>query len=142
VPDTAATVTLARPNKSPNAFDTHANVVEDVQDDVKHTPRSPPPPGERPAVAVCSLTPKLSPDTVIDAYPLCSVFSRASETIAASKLNAPFTVPTTPPTVTHVVTSDAGDATSYAGCIRQLTVVAELQLDVTHTAPESTDVCV
>jgi hypothetical protein len=51
-------------------------------------------------------------------------------------------VPATLPTVTHVVTCDAGDATSYAGCIRQLTVVAELQLDVTHTAPESTDVCV
>jgi hypothetical protein len=26
---------------SPNAFDKHANLVADVHDDVKHTPRSP-----------------------------------------------------------------------------------------------------
>jgi hypothetical protein len=51
-------------------------------------------------------------------------------------------VPATLPTVTHVVTHDATDATSYAASVRQLTVVAELQLDVRHTAPESTVVCV
>ena len=51
-------------------------------------------------------------------------------------------MPATLPTVTHVVTCDAGDATSDTESARQLTVVAELQLDVTHKAPESTDVCV
>jgi hypothetical protein len=70
VPETAATVALAILNKSPNAFDRHPSVVADVQDDVKHTPRSPPPPSSSPAVAVCSPTPKSSPDTVSDAYPV------------------------------------------------------------------------
>jgi hypothetical protein len=51
-------------------------------------------------------------------------------------------VPAKLPTVTHVVTCDEGHATSYAASVRHLTVVAELQLDVRHTAPESTDVCV
>jgi hypothetical protein len=41
VPDTPATVTLARRKMSPNAFDKHANIVADVHDDVKHAPRSP-----------------------------------------------------------------------------------------------------
>jgi hypothetical protein len=53
----------------------------------------------------------LRPDTVNDAYPLCGAFGETAVATAASKLNAPFTVPATLPTVTHVVTCDAGDAT-------------------------------
>jgi len=70
VPDTDATVTVMLPKMSPNAFERHASVVADVHDDVKHTPRSRPPPRSSPAVAVCSPTPKSSPDTVTDAYPV------------------------------------------------------------------------
>ena len=74
VPDTPPTVTLAARNTSPNAFDRHASVVADIHDDVKHTPRSPRPPRSSPAVAVCSPTPKSSPNTVTDAYPLGGAF--------------------------------------------------------------------
>jgi len=52
VPDTAATVTLAALKISPNGFDRHASVVADVHDDVKQTPRSPPPPHSSPAEAI------------------------------------------------------------------------------------------
>jgi hypothetical protein len=99
VPETAATVALAALNMSPNALERHPSVVADVHDDVKHTPRSPRPPRSSPAVAVCSPTPKLSPETVSDAYPLCGAFSRTSETVAASKLYTACPVPATDPTV-------------------------------------------
>ncbi len=100
VPDTDATVKLAPWKKSANAFDRHATVVADVHDDVKHAPRSPPPPRSSPAVAVCSPTPKSSPDTVTDAYPLCGALRRASDIAAASKLNTGRPVPGTDATVT------------------------------------------
>jgi hypothetical protein len=112
VPDTVDTVMLASLKTSATMFDKQLSEVLDVHDEVKQTPRSPPPPHSSPAVAVCSPSPKLSPETVTDAYPLCGAFRRASDAAAASKLNAPFTVPATPPTVTHVVTSKLGDATS------------------------------
>jgi len=51
-------------------------------------------------------------------------------------------VPATLPTVTHAVISAAVQLNADKAMGRQLTVVAELQLDVRHTAPESTDVCV
>jgi len=51
-------------------------------------------------------------------------------------------VPATLPTVTHELARAPSAAIVYAGPVRQLTVVAELQLDVRHTAPESTVVCV
>jgi hypothetical protein len=70
VPATDATVKVICPNRSPNAFDRQATAVTDVQDDVKHTPRSPRPPRSSPAVAVCSPVPKFRPDTVTHAYPL------------------------------------------------------------------------
>jgi hypothetical protein len=127
---------------SPNGFDRHASDVPEVQEEVTQTPRSPPPPRSSPNVMVYSPTPKLSPDTVKDAYPLCGAFSRISEIKAASKLNDPSIVPATLPTVTHELTRAPSAAIVYAGPVRQLTVVAELQLDVRHTAPESTVVCV
>ena len=105
VPDTDPTVTLTLPKMSPKLFDRQLTVVADVHDDVRHDPRSPPPPRDSPAVAVGSPTPKSRPLTVSDAYPLCGAFSRASEAAAESKLNAAFIVPATPPTVTHVCTS-------------------------------------
>jgi hypothetical protein len=67
VPTIDATVTLAVLKMSPNALDEHATVVADDHDEVKHTPRSPPPPCSSPAVAVCSPTPKLRPITVTEA---------------------------------------------------------------------------
>jgi hypothetical protein len=100
VPDLEATVTLAAWNKSANAFDWHPNVVADVQDDVKQTPRSPAPPRSSPAVAVCSPTPKPSPVTVTDDQPVCGAFRRISDTTAASKLKIPRPVPATLLTVT------------------------------------------
>jgi hypothetical protein len=58
VPGTIATVTVADRNTSPNVLDRHATLVADVHDDVKHAPRSPPPPCSSPAVAVDSLASK------------------------------------------------------------------------------------
>jgi hypothetical protein len=86
VPETAATVTAADWKISANAFDRHVTAVADVHDDVKNTPRSPPPPCSSPAVAVCSPTPKSSPDTVRDANPLNGALRRTFEATAASKL--------------------------------------------------------
>jgi len=70
VPETDATVTAAPRKISANGFKWHVTADADVQDEVKQTPRSPPPPRSIPAVAVCSPTPKLRPETVMDAYPL------------------------------------------------------------------------
>jgi hypothetical protein len=67
VPATEATVTLPAPKRSANAFEKHFSVVDDVQDDVRQSPRSPLPPRSSPAVAVWSVTPKFSPDTVTEA---------------------------------------------------------------------------
>jgi len=53
---------------------------------------------------VCSSSPKFSPRTVMDAYPLSGVFRLAPVTAGASKLNTWNCVPTTEPTV---VTSDS-----------------------------------
>jgi len=44
--------------------------------------------------------PKLRPDTVTDAYPLCGAFRRTTEATAASKLNTGLPVPDTEATVT------------------------------------------
>ncbi len=99
VPETEATVTVAALNTSPNTLDRHPTLVAEVHDDVKHTPRSPPPPRSSPNVAVCSPTPKPSPETVTDAYPLGGAFSSTSDTTAASKLYTACPVPATDPTV-------------------------------------------
>jgi hypothetical protein len=52
---------------SANAFAWQRNDVTDVQEDEKHELRSPLPPRSSPAVAVWSVTPKFSPDTVTEA---------------------------------------------------------------------------
>jgi hypothetical protein len=128
VPETRATVTLAAWKTSPTGFDRHASVVADIHDDVKHTPRSPTPPRSSAAVAVCSPAPKLSPDTVTDAYPLCGALRRTSETIAASKLKIGLPVPDTEATVTV-----ADWKISPTGFERHATVVADVHDDVKHT---------
>ena len=125
VPDTDATVTLAALNKSANAFDRHVKVVADVQDEVRQTPRSPPPPLSSPNVAVCSPIPKCRPDTVTDANPLCGAFRRASETTAASKLKTGLPVPETEATVTLAALNKSPTAFE-----RQVTDVAVLHDDV------------
>ena len=99
VPDTTATVTPATMRILLDSLDKHASVVADVHDDEKHTPTSPLPAPLSPTVAVCSPTPKLSPDTVTEAYPLNGAFRRASETTAPSKLYTGRPVPATEPTV-------------------------------------------
>jgi hypothetical protein len=49
---TVATVTVMLPKISARGFERHASVVADVHEDVRHEPRSPPPPRSSPAVAV------------------------------------------------------------------------------------------
>jgi hypothetical protein len=125
VPETNAIVMLAALNTSANAFDRHAKVVADVHDDVKHAPRSPPPPRSSPAVAVCSPTPKSRPETVTDAYPLCGAFRRMAETTEASKLKIGRPVPLTAATVTLTLPKMSPKAFN-----RQRSVVSDIQDDV------------
>jgi len=128
VPDTVATVTVVVPKMSPSGSERHASDVADVHDDVKHTPRSPPPPCSSPAVAVCSPTPKSSPDTVRDANPVSGAFRRTFEATAASKLKIGCPVPDTVATVTVVAPK-----MSPNGFDRHLRVVADDHDDVKHT---------
>jgi len=132
-----ATVTLADWKKSANGLERHDNVVADVHDDVKHTPRSPLPPRSSAAVAVCSPTPKLRPDTVTDAYPLTGAFRRASEAAAASKLKTGRPVPDAAATVTLVKAKMSANAFD-----RHATVVADVHDDVKHTPRSSPAVTV
>jgi hypothetical protein len=128
VPDTVATVTVALPRMSPNGFERHATLVADDHDDVKHGPWSRPPPCSSPAVAVCSPTPKLSPDTVTDAYPLCGTFRSTLETSALSKLKIGCPVPDTSATVTLAALKMSPKAFE-----RHASVVADVHDDVKHT---------
>jgi len=132
VPDTVATVTVADLNRSPKAFERHATVVSEVHDEVKHDPRSPPPPRFIPAVADTSRLPKSKPDTVNDAYPLCGALSCTSESTAASKVYPRSCVPATDPTnaakrKTSVTTADDKHAK----------VVADVHADVRHTPSDN-----
>jgi len=129
VPEARATVRLALPKRSPNAFDRHATVVADVQDDVKHTPRSPPPPRSSPAVAVGSPTPKFSPETVSDAYPLCGAFPCTFEVTAASKLKTDSPVPEKDATVSCI-----NRYTSDSGAVLQTNAVPDVHIDVEQLA--------
>jgi len=124
----ALTVTVAVPKMSPNGFDRHSSVVADDHDDVKHTPRSLPPPRPSPIVAVCSPMPKSRPDTVKYAYPLCGAFSRASDTTATSKVKIGRPVPETVETVTVALPN-----MSPNGSERHASDVADSHDDVKHT---------
>jgi hypothetical protein len=137
VPDTDATVTLVLLNMSPKTVDRHANAVADVQDDDRQLPRSPLPPRSSPAVAVCSPTPKLRPDTVTDVYPLYGTFSRTSEATALSKLKTGLPVPETAETV-----SEANAKMSAKAFDSQIKVVAVVQDDVKHKPSSSPKVVV
>jgi hypothetical protein len=103
---------LADRKMSPNAFERHATVVADVHDEVKQTPRSPPPPRSSPAVALCSPTAKLSPEIVNDAYPLCGTFRSKTETTAASKLKTGRPVPEIEETVKEALPNKSATAFS------------------------------
>jgi len=129
VPDVDATVTVAALKMSPNGFDRHASVVDDVHDDVIHAPRSPPPPRSSPAVAVCSPTPKLSPETVNEAYPLCGVLRSTPDTTAISKLNTARPVPGIAATV-----SCAYPFTSERPTVLHIRLVPEVHNDVEQLA--------
>ena len=141
VPDTAATVTLADLKMSPNAFDRHATVVADVQEEVKHTPRSPPPPCSSAAVAVKSATPKSRPDTVRDAYPLRGAFWWLCEASAASKLRVNREVPAIEPTVSRSSRSVA-TVELIIEPAEQRRLVADDHAEVEHAILDSDDVAV
>jgi hypothetical protein len=71
VPVTAPAVTDKLTKRSENPAVWHATVVADVHEDVRQSGRAATLPiRSSPTDAVCSPTPKLSPDTVTDAYPL------------------------------------------------------------------------
>jgi len=127
VPALAATVTQVFLNISATALDRHARVVADIQDDVPQLLRSALPPRSSPNVAVCSPRPKLSPDTVREAYPLGGAFSRASEITAVSKLKTGLPVPDTAATV-----NECNAKISVKSFDRQATVVADVHDDVKH----------
>jgi len=127
VPATEATVKLDPLNISADGFDRHDNEVAEDHEDVKHTPRSPLPPRSSPRVAVCSPTPKSSPDTVTDAYPLCGAFSSTSEATAASKLKIGRPVPDTVATDTLAARNRSPNAFD-----RQLSDVADTHDDEKH----------
>jgi len=114
--------------RSPTGLAWHLRAVADVHDDVTHAPRSPPPPRSSPNVAVGSPTPKSSPDTVTDAYPLCGAFSATSDTTAASKLKIGRPVPDTAATVILKVLNKSRNAFE-----RHATVVADVHEEVKNT---------
>ena len=96
------------------------------------------------AVAVCSLSPKLSPLTVTDPLPLTTAFDRANDATGPSKLNASVIVPTTPPTVTCTIriTSYKLPSASHSADAWHPTDVADVHADVMHTADTSCAVAV
>jgi hypothetical protein len=131
VPESVATVTTTVRENSGNAIERHASVVGDIHDDDEHKPRSLPT-CPSPAVAVCSPMPKLRPETVIEASPLCGAFSRTSETKAASKLIIGRPVPDIDPTVTVADTN-----MSEIALERHERAVADVHDEVGQTKPRS-----
>jgi len=128
VPTTEATVKLTDPNKSAKAFARQARDVADVHPDVMQAPRSPPPPCSIPTVAVGRVAAKLRPAIVSKAYPVSGVFSRKSDTTAASKLYPVLPVPDTDATVTLAHLKRSPKAVE-----RHTKVVEDVQDDVKHT---------
>ena len=115
--------------------------MADVQPAVEHTADT------SCAVAVCSLSPKLSPLTVTDDRPLLTLFvSTPNDATGASKLNASDAVPTTPPTVTCTarITSYTLPSASHSPLLlaAHATDVADVQPAVEHTADTSCAVAV
>jgi hypothetical protein len=94
VPATEPTLTVESPNIVRMELLKQEIVVAEVHDDVPHTAIS------SALVAVCSPTPKSSPETVSELPPLGAAFKAASDATAASKLKTGLDVPATPPTLT------------------------------------------
>ena len=109
----------------------HLIVVVDVHDDVLHATIS------SALVAVCSPTPKSSPETVTELPPLTTTLRAAPDTTATLKLNTGADVPATPPTVTadspNIVLIDL---------LKQARVVADVHDEVIHTTISSALVAV
>ncbi len=78
----------------------HATLVADVHDDVEQLPTLPAPPISRPALAVCSPTPKFRPETVTRVWPDSGMFRSTEDAVAESKLKIGPPVPETEATVT------------------------------------------
>jgi hypothetical protein len=112
--------------------------VADVQEDVKQGS------ADTDAVAVCSLSPKLSPLTVTDPLPLSTWFAFAKDATGASNVNASVAVPTSPPTVTCTarITSYRLASASHSATALQLTELADVHEAVSHTAETSCAVAV
>ena len=126
-----ASYTLASASHTPPlALAAHATDVADVHAAVEHTADT------SCAVAVYSLSPKLSPLTVTDPRPLSTVLPpTTNDATGASKLNTPYPVPTTPATVIAALLESAScAAASHA------TDVAELHDVVLHGAEPITTV--
>jgi hypothetical protein len=94
VPATPPTLTADSPNTVLIELLRQERVVAEVQDDVPQATIS------SALVAVCSPTPKSSPETVSELPPLGAAFQAASDATAASKLKTGLDVPATPPTLT------------------------------------------
>jgi hypothetical protein len=87
VPATAPTVTALYPNMCLVLLCRHATDVDELHDEVLHTPAS------TPALAVCSPTPKFRPDTVTVCVPEVGPFARMLETGPASNVRIFCAVP-------------------------------------------------
>ena len=119
-------------HKPPLALAAHATDVADVHPAVEHTADT------SCAVAVYSLSPKLSPLTVTDPRPLATVFPpTANDPTGASNENTPYPVPTTPPTVSSAVWESRSCAPIWHD-----TDVPELHNVVLHGAEPITAVAV
>jgi len=94
VPATPPTLTADSPNTVLIELLRQEIVVAEVQDDVPQATIS------SALVAVCSPTPKSSPETVSELPPLGAAFQAASDATAASKLKTGLDVPAAPPTLT------------------------------------------
>ena len=100
--------------------------LADVHADVSHTADT------SCAVAVYSLSPKLSPLTVTEPRPLSTWFAMAYDATGPSKLNTLNPVPTTPPTVIS-----AASSSPISGSISHTTEVPDVHDDVLHGADAS-----
>ena len=96
VPATAPTLTADRPYIVLIELLRHAIVVADVHDDVLHATIS------SALVAVCSPTPKSSPETLTEPPPLGAAFRWPLDAIGASNVMIEAPVPTTPLTVAAI----------------------------------------
>ena len=131
VTSTARITSYKLPSASHSALARHCTELAELHDAVEHTALT------SCAVAVYSLSPKLSPLTVTDAPKLCGMFSSKNDPTGASNENTPYPVPTTPATVISAVSASPATLICW-----HTTDVAELHDDVLHGADPSAAVAV